>query len=256
MRSLRSRLTYSNVMSTLAVFLVLGGGAAFAAIKLPKNSVGTKQIKKKAVKTAKLAPKAVKAGKLAPEAVKTGKIAKSAVSTDRIADAAVTNGKLAAGAVSGDKINVPTTPFSRVVARLGGGATVAFAKEALYPLVPPTYIQPAGETDQYIAGLNVNFQPSCTPPRAATAYLLLDAANPGKPTVSDIIGLGQVVDEAGGQVTKQLSFGSLPGAGAPWRTAPAAATPHTFSILMASSSCTAGSGITASGGAVDIIGTR
>ena len=32
-------------MSTIAVFLLLGGGAAFAASKLAKNSVGTKQIK-------------------------------------------------------------------------------------------------------------------------------------------------------------------------------------------------------------------
>jgi hypothetical protein len=41
-------------MSTIAVFIVLGGGA-YAATKLPKNSVGTKQIKNGAVTKAKLA---------------------------------------------------------------------------------------------------------------------------------------------------------------------------------------------------------
>jgi hypothetical protein len=51
---IRSQLTYANVMSTLAVFVVLGGGA-YAATKLPKNSVGTAQIKNKAVTKAKLA---------------------------------------------------------------------------------------------------------------------------------------------------------------------------------------------------------
>ena len=49
MRRLRGKLTYANVISTLCLFLLLGGGAAFAATKLGKNSVGTKQIKNGAV---------------------------------------------------------------------------------------------------------------------------------------------------------------------------------------------------------------
>lgn len=50
---IRKRLTYANVMSSIAVFLVLGG-AAFAAVKLPKNSVGTKQLKNNAVTSVKV----------------------------------------------------------------------------------------------------------------------------------------------------------------------------------------------------------
>jgi hypothetical protein len=50
----RRRFSYANVMSTIAVFLALGGGAAFAAQKLAKNSVGAKQIKKGAVTPKKL----------------------------------------------------------------------------------------------------------------------------------------------------------------------------------------------------------
>jgi hypothetical protein len=42
-RRIRSHLTYANVMATLAVFLVLGGGA-YAAFHLPKNSVKSKNI--------------------------------------------------------------------------------------------------------------------------------------------------------------------------------------------------------------------
>jgi hypothetical protein len=48
-----SRLTYANVMATIGVFLALGGGA-YAAAKLPKNSVGSAQIKKNAVTAAKV----------------------------------------------------------------------------------------------------------------------------------------------------------------------------------------------------------
>ena len=56
---LRSRLTYANVMATIAVFMALGGGA-YAAIKLPSNSVGSKQIKKRAVTPAKVHPRTVR----------------------------------------------------------------------------------------------------------------------------------------------------------------------------------------------------
>jgi hypothetical protein len=55
MKRLRGKLTYANVVATLALFLVLAGGTAFAASEmLPKNSVGSKQIKKAAVTPAKL----------------------------------------------------------------------------------------------------------------------------------------------------------------------------------------------------------
>lgn len=54
MKRFRAKLTYANVISTICLFLVLGGGAAFAATQLPKNSVGSKQIKKEAVTPAKL----------------------------------------------------------------------------------------------------------------------------------------------------------------------------------------------------------
>ena len=49
MKSVRKRLTYANVMSSIAVFLVVAGGTAFAATQLGKESVGTKQLKKEAV---------------------------------------------------------------------------------------------------------------------------------------------------------------------------------------------------------------
>ncbi|MFM7553660.1 MAG: collagen-like protein [Actinomycetota bacterium] len=44
----RRRLTYANVMATIAVFLALGG-TSYAVTALPKNSVGTQQLKKNAV---------------------------------------------------------------------------------------------------------------------------------------------------------------------------------------------------------------
>lgn len=55
MKPPRRRPTYADVMATVAVFLVLAGGTAIAATRmLPKNSVGSGQIKKGAVTPAKL----------------------------------------------------------------------------------------------------------------------------------------------------------------------------------------------------------
>jgi Collagen triple helix repeat (20 copies) len=54
MSALARRLTYANVVATLALFVALGGGAV-AATKLGKNSVGTRQLKNGAVTEAKLA---------------------------------------------------------------------------------------------------------------------------------------------------------------------------------------------------------
>lgn len=69
MKQIRNRLTYANVMSSLAVFLVLGGATAFAATKigsnqLKANSVLTGKIKKEAVTTAKIKKNAVTGAKV------------------------------------------------------------------------------------------------------------------------------------------------------------------------------------------------
>ncbi len=61
MKLIRKRLTYANTMSTIAVFLVLGGATAFAAGQLPENSVGSKQLKKNAVTGAKVRDGSLKA---------------------------------------------------------------------------------------------------------------------------------------------------------------------------------------------------
>ena len=81
MRRIRPYLTYSNAMSTIAVFAVLAGGSAWAASK-----IGTKQIKKGAVTAKKLHPGAVRTKKIKDDAV-TGAKAKEA-SFGQVPDAA------------------------------------------------------------------------------------------------------------------------------------------------------------------------
>jgi hypothetical protein len=121
LKQIRKRLTYANVMSSLAVFLILGGATAFAAVK----KVGPNQIKANSIKTGKIVKEAVKAGKLAKNSVATNKIRNSAVSTEKIADDAVT----------GEKINestlgvVPNAANATTAANLTGQINV-FARLA------------------------------------------------------------------------------------------------------------------------------
>lgn len=105
MKRFLPRLTYANVVSTLCLFLLVGGASAFAATKLAKNSVGATQIKKNAVVTAKIKNAAVTNSKLANNAVTSGKIADAAVTNSKLADAAVTSGKLADNAVTNSKLS-------------------------------------------------------------------------------------------------------------------------------------------------------
>jgi hypothetical protein len=48
----RARLTFANVVSLMALFISLSGGAY--ALSIPRNSVGPKQIKKNAVNSRKV----------------------------------------------------------------------------------------------------------------------------------------------------------------------------------------------------------
>ena len=51
---LRSKLTYANVIASIALFVALGG-VSWAAVTLPANSVGKRQLKRSAVTSAKVA---------------------------------------------------------------------------------------------------------------------------------------------------------------------------------------------------------
>jgi hypothetical protein len=247
MKQIRSRLSYANVMSSLAVFLVLGGATAIAAKQLGKNTVGTKALKKNSVTKAKIKK----------NAIVTAKIKNAAVTTAKLKDGAVTGAKVADGSLSGADIDGNGTSFSQLVAELRSTSQVPLTGGQLYPL-NGTYTQPAGRTDQYFGAIDVNFSASCKAPRSAAAYLLLDAPKPTAPTVSDLVGVGQVLDEKGsGSVTRRAEFSPFPGGTNPMsRLAPAADTQHTFTILMLVANCSSGSGVTITGAGIDVIGTR
>ncbi|HEY1286518.1 MAG TPA: hypothetical protein VGF04_10550 [Solirubrobacterales bacterium] len=99
---IRKKLTCSNAIAGLALFVALGGVAV--AANLPKNSVGPKQLKNGAVTAKKLRREAVGNRKLAPGAVSAAKLAGGAVTASKLANGAVHSGALANGAVINSKI--------------------------------------------------------------------------------------------------------------------------------------------------------
>jgi hypothetical protein len=73
-KQIRKRLTYANVMSSIAVFLLLGGATAFAASK-----IGSNQIKSNAVTTGKIKKEAVTTSKIKKDAVTGAKVKESSL---------------------------------------------------------------------------------------------------------------------------------------------------------------------------------
>ncbi len=100
MKQIRRHVTYANVMSSFAVFLILGGATAFAAVQ----KIGANEIKANSIKTGKIVKEAVTAGKIKNGAVIESKIGDGAVTTNKLADNAVTTPKIANDAVSTAKL--------------------------------------------------------------------------------------------------------------------------------------------------------
>jgi hypothetical protein len=72
---LRQRITYGNLMATAAIFIALGGGA-YAAIQLPRNSVGPEQIRPRAVGSSELRTGAVSSRSIRDRSVQLRDIAR------------------------------------------------------------------------------------------------------------------------------------------------------------------------------------
>src|ERR1700712_5609532 len=116
MQKIRTRLTFANIVACLALFVALGG-AGYAATALPKNSVGSKQLKNGAVTTAKLKAKAVTAAKLGDGAVGASNIGAGAIGTAALANGAVTGAKV-------DASSLGTVPSANRAGTAGDAGTL------------------------------------------------------------------------------------------------------------------------------------
>jgi hypothetical protein len=133
MKLVRKRLTYANVMSTIAVFLVVAGGSALAAGQLGKNTVGTKQLKNNAVTAAKIKNGAVTGSKIQVSSLGTVPSATSATSATN-----ATNASHAASADTathatdaGNASHANSADQASNASSLGGAPSSAYARTEL-----------------------------------------------------------------------------------------------------------------------------
>ncbi len=142
LQALSQRLTYANVVATLALFVALGG-ASYAAVSLPRNSVGPKQLQRNAVTAKKIRDGAVtgpklRAGTVTASRIRRGTITRRQLNLRRLGalpDAAKLGGLgpeafARAGAAAPDAAalgGVPASRFFRAGGTLPRGATVSGA---------------------------------------------------------------------------------------------------------------------------------
>ena len=187
LRAVVRRLTYANVIATLALFLALGGGAVWAA---------NKQAAK--VGTGKLKPNAVTAGKIKANAVTTSKIRENAVTNAKIREGSVNLGKLAAGT------NVVATATSSPVAVNGASAvTVTFPTPVTF--TPAANVVDLMSVEARSANLarsgtetcRVQVLPLVNGTEWAGAPLVLTAFEPNGENPSGVIGSGGATSPIG-----------------------------------------------------------
>jgi hypothetical protein len=112
-KPIRKRFTYANVMSSIAVFLVLGGATAFAAKKigsngLKANAVTTAKIKKEAVTTKKIKKNAVTGAKVNESTLGTVPSASNATNATNASNVATVK-PFSAGANEGTMVSLVRT---------------------------------------------------------------------------------------------------------------------------------------------------
>jgi hypothetical protein len=112
---MRPKLSYANVVSTLALFIALSGASAYATSQLANKSVGEPQLRPGAVTADKIRSNAVTAPKIKAAAVKEGKLAAGSVTAAKMGLSSVSSGSLTAGAVTSEKIAPEAVTGDKVV---------------------------------------------------------------------------------------------------------------------------------------------
>jgi hypothetical protein len=107
-RKLRSRLTYANVMSSIAVFVALSGGAY--ALTIPKSSVGSRQLKRNAITGPKIRRNAITSVKVRDHSLKATDLAAGVIPKQTTAPTPASPPQLVLGGARAADLDPPSTP--------------------------------------------------------------------------------------------------------------------------------------------------
>jgi len=130
MTNIRKKLSYANVMASVAVFAALGGGAFAATQKAAKDTVVSSSIKNGKVKSSDLKDGGVGIGDLAADSVGaaalrdgevgSAELANGGVSGEDVADDGLTGADLAGDSVTGGDVDEGTLGTVPDASQLGG----------------------------------------------------------------------------------------------------------------------------------------
>jgi hypothetical protein len=216
---MRDRISYAGVTAGVALFIALGGTAA-AVTALPRDSVGSPQIRKDAVRSPEIATDAVRSPEIAKDAVRSPEIAKDAVRSPEIATDAVRSPEIAKDAVRSSEIRDDGILLADISSS---------ARNALHGAQGPAGPQgPAGVSEVRIAQGDEPDVPRCTGQRLSDCPNLLtrtlgagnwliqaklDVVNFGsQPVLLDDCGLAQgsaVLDSASVHLDGQVDFADI-----------------------------------------------
>jgi hypothetical protein len=158
----RGRLSYANIVASLALFIAIGGASAFAASQLGKNTVGPKQLKKNAVTTAKIKKEAVTAAKIKKGTLTGAQINASTLGTVPSAQHATTADSLPPSE-PWHQVGAPSEPtFQNSWSNQGEGQTVAYYKDQL-GVVHLRGVAKGGTPTKTIFTLPPGFRPAAGP---------------------------------------------------------------------------------------------
>jgi hypothetical protein len=173
MKSIARNLTYANVVSTLALFIALGLGGAYAASKITSKDLAKGSVKSKAIKNKTIVGKDVKDGKLTGADIAPGSVLRPTLGTGGQNDclwldsagsspglAPVEVHRNAVGEVSFDGVVLPTDGPGGDATCSGAGpessedSTVFTLPPADTPATTHLYTNPTGASAILVVGAN------------------------------------------------------------------------------------------------------
>jgi hypothetical protein len=182
---LASRLTYANVMATIAVFIALGGGV-YAASKLPKNSVGSEQIKPRAVGHSEVRKNAVDGSRVKNDSLTGSDVAESTLGqVPSAADASSADSAQPAAFAHVSAAGVLDSASSKGV----GSVTVGASPSGSTYCISGMPFSPRGgqatvdinDSLYQFAQLGIGNAPGCPSGTQASVYTLSSESNSGVP---------------------------------------------------------------------------
>jgi hypothetical protein len=204
----RRRLSFSNVTSAIALFVALGG-TSYAAVTLPRNSVGSSQIRTSAVKKSEIGNRAVGRSEILHNGVDRSEIRRDAVGPSELRGNAVSSDEVQDGTLQADDLSTADkTALAalngvsfRVASTAAGAAAGGNAKGIAHTANTGVYTVDLGQdvgACQYAATLGGVKSGTTIEPPAGTARLITasPATDATKVVVSTAQGDGTPVDSA------------------------------------------------------------